>query len=53
MNVKTLEDYKRLSEEQAKALNILAKNCKEKAKTIEYLNREIAHLKKVISDNKY
>ena len=39
------KDYKSLAEEQAKALNILAKRCKEKERTIELQNREIKKLK--------
>ena len=39
------KDYKSLAEEQAKALNILAKRCKEKEIKIEHQNREIRQLK--------
>ena len=39
------KDYKSLAEEQAKALNILAKRCREKEIKIEHQNREIRQLK--------
>ena len=39
------KDYKSLAEEYSKALNILAKRCREKEIKIEHQNREIRQLK--------
>ena len=46
------KDYKSLAEEYSKALNILAKRCKEKEIKIEHQNREIRQLKNKYSSKK-
>ena len=52
MNSKTIDDYKRLSEEQAKALKKLANRVREKEKEIQNLYKEMSHLRNIIRTKK-
>ena len=49
---KTLEDYKSLSEEQAKALKKITKRCRDKEKEIQDLYKEMARLRNIIKSKK-
>jgi septal ring factor EnvC (AmiA/AmiB activator) len=51
-NNRTIEDYKKLLEEQAKATKILAKRCRDKEKEIEKLYKEMARLRGIIKNKK-
>ena len=46
------EDYKKLFDEQSKALKILAKRCREKETEITKLNKEMARLRNIIRTKK-
>lgn len=52
MNVKTLEDYKKVCEQQELALKILNKRVRDKEKEIIFLNKEMARLRNVIKTKK-
>ena len=52
MNVKTLEDYKKVCEQQELALKILNKRLRDKEKQIQDLYKEMAHLRNIIRTKK-
>ena len=52
MNVKTLEDYKKVCEQQELALKILNKRLREKEKQIQDLYKEMARLRNIIRTKK-
>ena len=52
MNIRTYEDYKKLCEEQSKALKKLAKRCRDKEKEILELNKQMRHLRHIIRTKK-
>lgn len=46
------EDYKKIAEEQGKALKILAQRCRNKEKEIQDLYKEMARLRNIIRTKK-
>lgn len=52
MNVKTLEDYKKVCEQQELALKILNKRLRDKEKEIQNLYKEMARLRNIIRNKK-
>ena len=52
MNIKTIEDYKKVAEEQGKAIKILTKKVRDKEKQIQDLYKEMAHLRNIIRNKK-
>ena len=52
MNVKTLEDYKKVCEQQELALKILNKRVRDKEKEIQNLYKEMARLRNIIRNKK-
>lgn len=52
MNIKPIEDYKKVAEEQAKAIKILTKRVRDKEKQIQNLYKEMARLRNIIRTKK-
>lgn len=52
MNIRTNEDYKKVAEEQTKAIKILNQRLREKEKEIIILNKDRARLRNIIRTKK-